>query len=201
MDGLQRVIHRVFYDIGYRLGFLQWDIHAAQPALVDLVRDGMLSGRTVLDIGCGVGENAAFLADAGFEVLGIDYSGIAIARARSRAAQTGGPEYKRHDVFELRTLGGAFDVAIDFATYHILPESRLPDYADNLASVTREGSIFVLLCFNQNAPEERLGPRRVSQQEIRRVFSDRWEITRIDDSIYRSKSGDMPCWLSLMSRV
>lgn len=63
-----------------------WDIGAAQPALLDLVRTFPPSG-PVLDVGCGSGDLAITLATAGHEVLGIDFVPAAIDQARTNAAR------------------------------------------------------------------------------------------------------------------
>ena len=65
-----------------------WDIRQAQPRLMELEALGGISGE-VLDIGCGLGDNAIFLASRGHSVTGLDGSPTAIEQARSRAAQAG----------------------------------------------------------------------------------------------------------------
>src|SRR5437016_13225526 len=47
-----------------------WDIGRPQPAFVELVQAGELNQGRVLDVGCGSGENARYLAERGFSVIG-----------------------------------------------------------------------------------------------------------------------------------
>src|SRR6185312_17428874 len=65
-----------------------WDIRAAQPRLMELEALGGITGE-VLDIGCGLGDNAIFLASRGHSVTGLDGSPTAIERARDRAVAAG----------------------------------------------------------------------------------------------------------------
>jgi SAM-dependent methyltransferase len=59
--------------------------HQASRLLVDAIR-GRTPGRA-LDLGMGEGRNAIFLAQQGWQVTGVDLSDVAVARAKTRAAQ------------------------------------------------------------------------------------------------------------------
>ena len=59
------------FDEAY-CGIPNWDIGRAQPVFVSLHEAGEISG-DVLDVGCGTGENALFLAERGREGLGSGY--------------------------------------------------------------------------------------------------------------------------------
>ncbi len=76
-----------FFESAYK-GTPPWDIGRPQKEFIDLVRRGELSG-SVLDIGCGTGENALFFAGEGYEVWGIDSAPLAIQKAREKAAGRG----------------------------------------------------------------------------------------------------------------
>ena len=63
-----------------------WDIGRPQPVFVALADRGVLTG-SLLDAGCGTGEHALLAAAGGADVLGVDLSAVAIARARAKAAE------------------------------------------------------------------------------------------------------------------
>ena len=49
------------FEWAYRNGVPPWDIGRAQPAIVRLAEEGLFAG-DVIDVGCGTGENALYLA-------------------------------------------------------------------------------------------------------------------------------------------
>ena len=69
-------------------GQAPWDIPRPQPVFVRLEDAGAITG-SVLDVGCGTGENALFLASRGHEVLGLDFVPVAIERALSQGERAG----------------------------------------------------------------------------------------------------------------
>jgi 2-polyprenyl-3-methyl-5-hydroxy-6-metoxy-1,4-benzoquinol methylase len=76
-----------WFDDAYR-GTPPWDIGRRQPAFVELALAGEIVGR-VLDVGCGTGENALYLAQKGLVVAGVDGSPRAIHKAKEKAAERG----------------------------------------------------------------------------------------------------------------
>jgi SAM-dependent methyltransferase len=68
------------HDVGH--GFFAT---GAAPGVLDLFRRHGITGGLVVDLGCGSGIWARILTDAGYDVLGIDYSAAMIALARKRA--------------------------------------------------------------------------------------------------------------------
>src|SRR6266566_3792935 len=75
------------FDAAYT-GLPPWDIGRPQQAYVELVQTGKIHG-SVLDVGCGTGEHALYLAQHGHEVWGIDSSPTAIQKAQQKAAARG----------------------------------------------------------------------------------------------------------------
>src|ERR671923_2410750 len=69
-------------------GQAPWDIGRPQKALLGVA--DRITG-SVLDAGCGTGENALFFAGRGCQVTGIDFIEEAIKRARRKAAERGLP--------------------------------------------------------------------------------------------------------------
>src|SRR5260370_16966353 len=82
-----------------------WDIGRPQPAFLRLAEQGLLAGR-VLDSGCGTGEHTLLAAAHGADATGVDGSGLAIGRARQKAAERGlVARFEVGDVLRLPDLG------------------------------------------------------------------------------------------------
>jgi len=164
----------------YEEGPPPWDIPGPQPVIAALEESGKIRG-SVLDAGCGTGENAMMLAAKGNRVLGIDSAPRAIARARSKAKERGSmAEFRVADALRLQALGMQFDAAIDCGLFHTLSDDQRGIYAASLKAAIRPGGRCFILCFNEQEPADWGGPRRVTKAEILETFSDGWRVDAID---------------------
>jgi len=117
---------------------------------------GFLAGsialpRRALDIGCGTGSDAVYLAGRGIETIGVDLSPAALELARERARRSGvSVEWIQADVLQLPLPDGCVDLALDRGClHHLRPEDR-SRYAIEVARVLRPGG--TLLVREMNDP-------------------------------------------------
>ncbi len=168
--------HRGF-DQSY-LGVPPWDIGRAQPEVVRLAEAGGFTG-PVLDVGCGTGENAMELSSRGLEAVGVDAAPRAIEKARAKALERGlSTEFLLADAFALGALGRRFASALDCGVFHVFDPDERPAYVASLASVLERGGTLNLMCFSDREPGV-MGPRRVTQDELRDAFADGWDVVEI----------------------
>ncbi len=173
---------------GAYAGTPPWDIGRPQGAIVRLAEAGEIRGR-VLDVGCGTGENALYLASLGLDVLGVDAAPTAIERARTRAAERGSrAEFLVWDALELSELGRTFDAVTDSGLFHTFDDEDRPPFAASLHTVLEPGGRYFLLCWSERTPGI-LGPRRVTQAEIRATFVDGWTVESIEGSGFETNLG------------
>src|SRR4029453_656573 len=103
-----------------------------QPAIVRLASKGAFAG-TVLDAGCGTGENALYLASLGLSVLGVDVAETALAIARAKAADRGiAVEFVAADALQLERLGRMFQTVLDCGLFHTFGGDERPGYVASL---------------------------------------------------------------------
>jgi cyclopropane fatty-acyl-phospholipid synthase-like methyltransferase len=101
-------------------------------------------GMTALDIGCGEGDTAAWMAERGLDVVGIDFSPHAIRRARQRFPERPGLAFKVVDVCGRDQLAMTFDVLVDTGCLQGLPATLHADYKRSVLLWSRTGSRLVL---------------------------------------------------------
>jgi SAM-dependent methyltransferase len=166
-----------FFNLAYR-GVPPWDTGRPNPEIVSLEETGWISG-SVLDAGCGTGENALYLASRGHEVWGVDAAANAIRKAIKKAQERGIPaRFLRADALKLDGLGRTFDTVVDCGLFHTFSDRERERYATSLSAVLRQEGKLALWCFSDQGTGT-IGPRRVSQAEIRSAFALCWTVLSI----------------------
>jgi SAM-dependent methyltransferase len=168
-DDLLRVLDAVLTDTSRA----RWDEFFADRArpvpffvnrpdenLAEWLDAGLIRPGRALELGCGAGRNATYLAGRGYQVDAVDISAEAIAWARQRA-EAAGTEigFQCCSIFDATIPAVAYDLVYDSGCFHHLPPHRRQDYAELVAAALRPGGRFGLVCFR---PEG--GSGRTDQQ-------------------------------------
>jgi len=165
-------LDRMLYRLTYRAGSPRWDTGVPRPELAYLV-DGRVPGRA-LDLGCGTGTDALYLAGRGWEATGIDFAPEAITAARKKADDTGVKAvFVVGDASRLREAGvrGPFDLLLDIGCYHTIPAGRRDAYVAGAAEAARPGADFYLAGIADPPRLWRLlGARGIGADEIKSRF-------------------------------
>jgi cyclopropane fatty-acyl-phospholipid synthase-like methyltransferase len=188
------------FDAAYACDTAPWDLGRPQAAMVQTAEAGLVRGR-VLDIGCGTGELACHLAARGHPVVGIDAAPTAVASARRKAMERGlDVEFRVADALDPPGIG-RFDTVVDSGLFHVFGDAGRARYVDVLRSLLGPGGHALVLCFADTAPG-RGGPRRVSPGEIREAFAERdgWTVEWVRESVFETRGGTVPAYLSLVTR-
>ena len=188
----------LFWEVRYLFKKTPWDTGITPPEIVAAIESGKVLMGGALDLGCGTGTNAIYLARHGFTVTGIDVSrrAIALAKRKTRSAQlTDRVRLERGDVTLLRrwVLGGSIDFACDIGCFHILKREARQRYVAALTGVLKPGAIFMLYAFEPQA--DRTG---VALDEIAALFDPAYRLEgmrRGSDS-----SGRGSAWYTLIKR-
>lgn len=178
-----------------------WDIGQAQPRLRELEALGAISGE-VLDIGCGLGDNAIYLAGRGHSVTALDGSPTAIERARQRAADAGVKvTFGVADATDLTGYESRFDTVIDSALFHCLEEDDRRAYAAALHRSARSGARLFLYCFSDGNVNGLTAPGgAVTEDDIRDTLKRaNWRVDFLGPTTYLGNTagfagvtGDLP---------
>jgi len=178
---------RTFYTVTYRYFRAPWDI-GPREELVALVESGRLKPGRAIDLGSGTASNCIFLAQHGFDVTGVDYAAAAVALGQSRAREAGVTvRFVQDDLRNLSTVGGPFDLLVDYGTLDDLVPADRDLYVRSVVPLTRPGSQFLLYCFEWRlASWERLmirlgffGAMALEPGEVKRRFGPLFEIEKV----------------------
>lgn len=197
--------NRSHFEAAYA-GQAPWDISGPQPALVDVAAD--VTG-SILDAGCGTGENSLFFAARGHKVTGIDYLEEPIRRAKQKAAERNmKASFLVVDALQLADLPEVFDSVIDCGLFHCFDDDARRRYVAGLATVMKPGGRLWLLCFSDQEPAGP-GPRRVTQQELHAAFAEGFAIESIEPTHFDVRTdikdlnfspGGPKAWLAVIAR-
>jgi len=195
-------VGRTAYDLMYRFG-APWE-GADRVELRSLVRDGRCSPDTLrragqpyaraIDLGCGAGGVAIELAQAGFEVTGVDFSRVALRKAARSARTRGVPgerlRFVRGDLTTARIHGvdGPFDLIVDYGTLDDLPAPGRRAMAASITRLARPGTRFFLYAFSgriEDLPRFSFsGPSRafpgIQVSEVEELFGRAFRIEVLD---------------------
>ncbi len=191
------------WDASYRDGTPPWDIGRPQPAIARLASEGGFAG-SVLDVGCGTGENALLVAALGLPVLGVDVAERALQRARAKARDRGmEAEFAAADAFHLERLGRRFRTVLDCGLFHTFNRDERPKYVASVASVTERNGTLYVLCFSDEGPGT--GPHPVSREELKEAFrpGSGWDVAAVEaDRIQtRFHENGAPAWFATIKRM
>lgn len=176
------------YRLLYRIGFTPWDQDHIPAELSALVEGptALTPGRA-LDVGCGTGTHAVYLAEHGWQVTGVDAVNRALARAQRKAEQNG-PKVRwvSGDVASLSTLGlDRFDLIFDRGCFHDLSAAARDGYVRGVSELAVPGATLLLMAFARR--ERGIGPSGTSEEEIQRRFGANWDLVSV-----QSDSGPAP---------
>ena len=190
-----------FFDRAYQ-GAPPWDVGRPQEDIVRLAQRGGFKGK-VLDIGCGSGENALFLADQGLEVLGLDRVPAAIERARAKAAaRNSTAQFEVADALELGKRRKKYDTVLDCGLFHVLSDADREKYLKSVAAAVKHQGALHLLCFSDAEPGTD-GPRRVGERELIELFNMRgWLVEEVAEARFESTMhpDGARAWLATFTR-
>jgi SAM-dependent methyltransferase len=177
---------------------IPWNNEQPPELLVELVESGNVKRSRALDLGCGLGNYAIWLAGQGFDVVGVDISPTAIKIAKQNAKNKNAKcKFIVADLTgQWPDLGSQFDFVYDWGLlHHIFPEKR-GKYVENVHRVLGPGGKYLSVCFNEKdaafegppSAEPRAGAGKYretskgtvvylsSEKELRELFGRLFEI-------------------------
>lgn len=160
-------------EVAYRAGLGPRPSDVPDQGLVEAV-EGEARRRPgrALDLGCGTGRNAIYLARHGWEVTGVEMIGYELDVARRNAAAAGvEPRLIQGDVTKLAELGvgDGYTLLMDGGCYHMVPQGRRDAYVASVTEVSAPGALLIMVGFTRVSGSE------MGAERIRARFRD-WDL-------------------------
>ena len=131
------------FDRAYKLPITIWGDIRIPGEIKALSRLG--PPQSALELGCGLGRFSRFMARQGVRTTGVDFSPVAISRARGRVAKDGfRPEFLVGDVTHLEMLDGPFDVSFDVGCFHCLDPQGQRAYVSEVHRLLKPGGTHLI---------------------------------------------------------
>ncbi len=178
-----------------------WDSGIRSRELTRVLEETPISPCRCIELGCGTGTNAVFLASQGFEVTGVDVSPLALEQARALARQEGvSVQFLQVDLLSDALQLPTFDFVFDRGCYHVLRRSNLREFVDAVCRLTHSSSRWLSLSGNANEQDDS-GIPRVSEAEVRTELGGPFEIEFIRAMRFQDRGGaDGPLGWSVLLR-
>jgi ubiquinone/menaquinone biosynthesis C-methylase UbiE len=191
------------WDSDYASGnFRHWEPDSPSPELASLVAVGLIAQNdTILDVGCGGGLDAIFLAQCELRLVGIDLSKRALKLARERADKAKVRiDWIVGSVFDLPFKDGTFDYVTDRGLFHLIEDANRARYNSGIFRVLRRGGRVVIRGASQETGQDRFNP--VTEAAIDKAFPKRkWRRGTVVPILLSSCAGTIDARLVILKRV
>jgi ubiquinone/menaquinone biosynthesis C-methylase UbiE len=162
------------FDLLYLGGRTPWDTAVTPPEVVRLIEDDGLTAGRALDLGCGTGTNCIYLARHGWETVGVDFSLLAIRRARRKARRAGlDCRFHRADVSHMPFLSQPFDLVLDIGCLHSVARNQRARYAAEVTRLARPGGRYLFYAF---LPMGDASERGITAPEVDALFASHFTV-------------------------
>lgn len=186
----------------YRVGFTPWEGHPIGQGLRDLVEGtagtSPLPAGQALDVGCGTGDCAIYLAQHGWTVTGVDYVDKPLKKARAKARTAGvSVDFARADVTQLSRsgIGTGFQLIVDNGCIHNMSGGDREAYVREVSAVAAPDARLFVVAF---PPGGRFGVPGIDHAEIERRFAPGWALLSTGDE--RQLDDKTPTYYYLFQR-
>jgi SAM-dependent methyltransferase len=185
------------WNESYAAGQLPWDTGQPEPLLVEFVTLGGITPGPTLEIGAGTGTNAIWMAERGFDVLGVDVSPLAVERANAKTEDRAlRCRFATRDFLAAPPPDGPFQFVFDRGCFHVFDEPcERQRFAAQVAAVLAPGGLWLSLVGSTEGPPREIGPPRRSAREITLAIEPALEIVELRSAEFRGHGAN--AWFCL----
>jgi SAM-dependent methyltransferase len=164
--------------------------------LIEMIESRAIEPGRTLEVGCGTGTNAIYLAHHGFDVLGVDVSRLAVENARAKAHAR--CRFETIDFLNEAAPGGPFQFVFDRGCFHTLDEDHeRTGFTQNVATVLVNGGIWLSLIGSTEGAPRDVGPPRRSARDVINAIEPSLEILQFRSGEFGVCGDELKAWLCL----
>ena len=189
------------WNENYAEGFIPWDTGAPDPMLIQAVESGTLPVGRALDVGCGTGTNAIWLAQHRYDVVGIDVAPLAIEQARNKLPAGLNCRFSPLDFLVECPDGGPFEFVFDRGCFHVFDEpGERAIFAAQVSKVLAPNGVWLSLIGSTEGPPREVGPPRRSARDVMNAVEPYLEILSLRSNEFRDISEPAKAWICISRR-
>jgi SAM-dependent methyltransferase len=180
---------RRLYRTLYRIGLTPWDRAGIPRPVLSLTGPGR-----AVDLGCGTGSQARYLAAHGWAVTAVDFVESAIARAR-RADTADRVTWRVADVTDISTvdpdgnLAGTVDLILDNGCLHGIATDQRAGWAHTIDTLAAPGATLLVRAASRRRPGRGIGPQGIDERELVALVRNRWrQVPEAEPGWYRLRA-------------
>lgn len=163
------------FDQAYAAAFTMWGDWRIPSEVKKIVAEN--EATRALELGCGVGRISRYMTRQGLQVTGVDFSPLAIEKAKARVSKDATkPELLVDDARDLALVNGPFDLSIDVGCFHCLDRDGQHRYVATLGRLLRPGATHLMWAMN-SAPSD----LPMDVESIRKTFSPYFQVAEFDN--------------------
>ena len=150
------------FNKAYRAPITFWGDSRIPNELKEIVKTN--NPKTSLELGCGLGRFSSYMAEQGIKATGIDFSSVAIKKAKKRVANSEHkPTFMVGDVTNLEMLTEQYDVSFDIGCFHCLDEEGEKKYASEVYRLLKPGATHLIWAIDQSPSNIKLNSNCISK--------------------------------------
>jgi ubiquinone/menaquinone biosynthesis C-methylase UbiE len=160
------------FDKAYSAPLTFWGDVRIPKELVELVKTN--NPKNSLELGCGLGRFSAYIAEQGIKTTGVDFSKVAIEKAKKRVAKSEHkPTFITADVTKLEMLTEQFDVSFDIGCFHCLNVEGEQKYVSEIYRLLKPDATHLIWAMDDSPSGIKLFPEYISK-----VFGHKFKLVR-----------------------
>lgn len=172
-----------------------WDTGRPDPLLTGFITAGRITPSRTLDIGCGTGTNALWLAGRGFDVLGVDVAPRAVEKAEAKRTGATGCRFECLD-FLVAPPPGPFDFVFDRGCFHVFDEAETrARFAMQVARLLGPDGVWLSIIGSTEGPARESGPPRRTAREVLSAIEPELELVELRAATLELPADPAAAWL------